>query len=71
MSFIGYLNPSDWKSDWTNNDPCNFTWSRDQTHVNRWSRDQTHVNSQSSSSRMLECKTLSEEFGNLIPFLTL
>ena len=33
MSFIGCLNPNDWKPDWTNNDVCYFTWSRDQTHV--------------------------------------
>ena len=37
MSFIGYLNLNDWKSDWTNNDACNFTWSHDQTHVSNQS----------------------------------
>ena len=31
MSFIGYLNPNDWKSDSANNDACNFTWSREQS----------------------------------------
>ena len=33
MSFIGFLNPNDWKSDYTNNDACKFTWSRDQLYT--------------------------------------
>ena len=33
MSFIEYLNPNDRKSNWTNNDVCKYTQSRDQTHV--------------------------------------
>ena len=45
MSFMGYLNSNDCMSDWTNNDACYFTWSR----------DQTHVNSQSSSSCLNTC----------------
>ena len=29
MCSIGYLNPNDWKSNWTNKDECYFTRSRD------------------------------------------
>ena len=43
MSFIGYLNSNAWKSDWTNNDVCNFTWSRDQTHMNSQSWQAVHA----------------------------
>ena len=57
MSFIEYLNPNDWKSDWTNNEVCNCTWSRDQMHVNNQSIKQfmlEHLSYRNHRGRPLE-----------------